>query len=196
MLAFISNTKYYQPNDYGEKMVIENPTLFAQSQINHKFSVYELQKHHADSEESLLGLGLIPNNQMTWFDFVSRLPDVRDLPDQNYFFSVEFRLNRDVIEHKRSIYTFLDLIGDIGGLLDGLTAIGGFLMSIFCFIFGNPLDSYLLRSQYKAETMDAEPLESTNERQIQRIQSRKPFISQLFLLCRPKAQASMEHLGK
>ena len=81
MFAFISNTKYYQPNNYGDKMVIEDPTSIIQQQINNKLSKYELQKHHADSEESLLGLGLIPNNQRTWFNFVSSLPEVRDLAD-------------------------------------------------------------------------------------------------------------------
>ena len=56
----------------------------------------------------------------------------------------EIKLNPDVKVFKRQIYTVLDVIGDIGGLLDGLTAIGGFLMTVFCFLFGNPLDSYLL----------------------------------------------------
>ena len=32
--------------------------------------------------------------------------------------------------YKRSIYTILDVIGDIGGLLDGLKALGSIIISI------------------------------------------------------------------
>ena len=46
--------------------------------------------------------------------------------------------------HQRSIYNALDWLGDIGGLLDALTVIGSFLMTIYTLIIGDPLDSYIL----------------------------------------------------
>ena len=58
--------------------------------------------------------------------------------------AVNFKISGKYISHFRSIYNGLDFLGDVGGLLDGLTAIGGFLMTVFCFLFGNSLDSYLL----------------------------------------------------
>ena len=38
-------------------------------------------------------------------------------------FAVEIRLDKNVKHFKRSIYTFLDLLGDFGGLNDALSAI-------------------------------------------------------------------------
>ena len=70
--------------------------------------------------------------------------------------SYTFEIIDDYVSHERSIYNGLDFLGDIGGLFDGLTAIGGFLMSIFCLIFGNPLESYLLESLFKTEGRYAE----------------------------------------
>ena len=113
--------------------------------------------------------------------------------DQNYddLGSCTFEIIDNYISHQRSIYNGLDFLGDVGGLLDGLTAIGGFLMTIFCFIFGNPLDSYLLESLFKTEGKNDEPLESANEHQINKINKRSPFMTRSFLFCRSKAQAKM-----
>ena len=54
--------------------------------------------------------------------------------------------------HQRSIYNALDWLGDVGGLLDGLTTIGSFMITIYSFIIGDPLDSYLLKSLFKTES--------------------------------------------
>ena len=43
LFGFVSNTKYYQPNSYGDEMVIEDPTGFYYEQINSKLLLYELQ---------------------------------------------------------------------------------------------------------------------------------------------------------
>ena len=66
-------------------------------------------------------------------------------------FNFDFELSFNSVERKRSIYNGLDFLGDVGGLLDGLTAVGSLLMTFFCFLFGNPLDSYLLKSLFKTE---------------------------------------------
>ena len=34
--------------------------------------------------------------------------------------AIAFSLNTDIKYHKRSVYNILDLIGDVGGLLDGV----------------------------------------------------------------------------
>ena len=51
------------------------------------------------------------------------------LPDT--YFSVDFRLHKDVIHHERSIYTFFDLLGDVGGLFDALKGISSFLVALY-----------------------------------------------------------------
>ena len=53
------------------------------------------------------------------------------------------------MKHHRSIYTFLDFLGDVGGLLDGLKLIGGLLVSAYTFIVGNPLNAYLVNALFK-----------------------------------------------
>ena len=72
-------------------------------------------------------------------------------------FQLDFEIFYYSTESKRSIYNGLDFLGDVGGLLDGLTAIGSLLMTIFFFLFGNPLDTYLLKSLFKTEHGDTVP---------------------------------------
>ena len=57
-------------------------------------------------------------------------------------------LHKDVIHHNRSIYNSLDLLGDVGGLFDGLRGIGSFLITIYFRVFGNPIHPYLLKSLF------------------------------------------------
>ena len=53
-------------------------------------------------------------------------------------------LSHDVKVFKRQIYTVFDVIGDIGGLLDGLHALGMIMISLHMSLFGNPLTIFLL----------------------------------------------------
>ena len=56
--------------------------------------------------------------------------------------------------HTRQIYTGLDWLGDVGGLLDGLKLVGKVFIFILKFLFGNPLDYFLLQSLYKNKDLD------------------------------------------
>ena len=51
----------------------------------------------------------------------------------------------DIMNHRRSIYTVLDWLGDVGGLSDALTSIGPVLIFIYTWITGNALDIALVR---------------------------------------------------
>ena len=108
-----------------------------------------MQYHEADSEESLLGLGILPNNQRTWFEYTSVVPETRDqyTPDE-VLFSVKIKLENEVVHHKRSVYTSLDLLGDIGGLLDALKSISSVIVTLYFSIFGNPMHEYLLKALF------------------------------------------------
>ena len=55
--------------------------------------------------------------------------------------------------YKRSIYTLLDLLGDVGGLLDGLKIFGGMLTSLITCVFGNPLTAFIVNAVYKVDKM-------------------------------------------
>ena len=92
----------------------------------------------------------MPINGRTWYDIFKKEPETTTSADpENMLVSVEFVLDRDVSYHNRSIYTSLDLLGDVGGLFDALKGIMSFVVSIFFMIFGNPLDEYLLKSVFK-----------------------------------------------
>ena len=41
------------------------------------------------------------------------------------------------------------MLGDVGGLLDALTALGGVAVSIYTIVRGDKLESFLIRSVYK-----------------------------------------------
>ena len=53
--------------------------------------------------------------------------------------------------HHRSIYNFLDWLGDVGGLFDGLKVVGGIIVSMYNIVLGDPLQIYLLKSILKVE---------------------------------------------
>ena len=52
--------------------------------------------------------------------------------------------DEETVHHTRSIYTGLDMLGDVGGLVDGLRFIGTILIYFFNFLRGDPLQSYLV----------------------------------------------------
>ena len=59
-------------------------------------------------------------------------------------FAFEIRLTPDVVYHTRAIYTFLDLLGDVGGLLDALKGFMSFVVAFYFYICGDPIQAYLL----------------------------------------------------
>ena len=65
------------------------------------------------------------------------------------FFGIFVYLNSDRQIHTRSIYTALDWLGDVGGLIDGLRIIGTFSMTLYSFIVGSSVEKYILQSVFK-----------------------------------------------
>ena len=105
--------------------------------------------HEAESEESYLGLGIMPSNKRAWFDFRSKDPEIIQVYDtETQALSVEFSLDSEVIHHIRSIYTFFDLLGDVGGLFDAMKGIAQVIVAFYFSIFGNPLHGYILNALF------------------------------------------------
>ena len=98
------------------------------------------------------------------------------------------------MHHNRSIYSFLDLLGDVGGLFDALKGIASFIITIYFGLFGDPINSYLLRKlflQNPKEENDKEPLNRNSiKEKMQFLDRRKPFALPkiLCILCRNKKQ--------
>ena len=63
-------------------------------------------------------------------------------------YSAAIELDRDIKFHKRSIYTALDLLGDVGGLFDALKGISAFIVALYFKFTGNPMHEYLLEALY------------------------------------------------
>ena len=98
----------------------------------------------------MLGIDILgQNKQWNWWE----LEDSQDLTksDKSVAFEIRIKLNPFIVIHQRSIYSALDLLGDVGGLLDGLTAIGGFFMTVYCFIIGDPLECFLFSRLFKIQ---------------------------------------------
>lgn len=94
-------------------------------------------------------------------------------------FSTEFRLNKDVVYHKRSIYTFLDLLGDLGGLSDALISIMSCIVTLYFNFIGEPIKEYLLNALFlKSTTRDFESKRKanlSNGEKLKSLKQRGPF---------------------
>ena len=60
--------------------------------------------------------------------------------EPNLLYSLIFSLSADVLIEERSIYTFWDLLGDIGGLFGSLTFLGSIYVSIINLIIGSRMN--------------------------------------------------------
>ena len=60
-------------------------------------------------------------------------------------------LDKDRVHHKRSIYTFWDFLGDVGGLFDMLKILAKPVLVIAHVLLGTGLDQYLLSSIFKVQ---------------------------------------------
>ena len=53
------------------------------------------------------------------------------------------------MEHSRAVYTFWDVMGDVGGLHDALVLLGEVFMTLVSLFTGSGLDRYLVKSLFK-----------------------------------------------
>ena len=94
-------------------------------------------------------------------------------------FAAEFQLNKDIIHHNRTIYTFFDVLGDIGGLFDALLRISHYIVLILFKIFGNPMHEYLLEHLFlrnpKQKSDNGETKLTNNRQKVEYLHAREPF---------------------
>ena len=63
-------------------------------------------------------------------------------------------LHPNRVIYKRSIYSFLNWLGDVGGLMDGLRVIGSIFMFFYTSFVANPLYTYLISTVFKVAKVD------------------------------------------
>ena len=88
--------------------------------------------------------------------------------DTSIVMRLEFETSSDEIIHSRSVYTFLDFLGDIGGLLDMLIQLASFLWTVAFAVSGSELTRFLISAlfvrdklvnstpQYESETKQSQ----------------------------------------
>ena len=59
--------------------------------------------------------------------------------------------DQDIYQHKRTIYTVWDWLGDIGGLFDMLKLLAKPMLKFYSLIFGSGLEAFLIKSLFKVQ---------------------------------------------
>ena len=57
-------------------------------------------------------------------------------------------MSMDTKQYSRSVYSILDFLGDVGGLLSILLPIGGAFIALIDEIFSRTLDDYILKEVF------------------------------------------------
>ena len=109
-------------------------------------STFNMYKTVVTSEESWLGLGLIDDNEIEWFEVDVDSQKSQEVSGKT---QIDFELIQDVKVIKRSTYAVLDLLGDVGGLFDALEILGKLFISVYFLLRGNPIEKYLLEAIFK-----------------------------------------------
>ena len=73
-------------------------------------------------------------------DNVDNMPSA----DTNIVMRLEFETSSDEIIHERAVYTVLDLLGDLGGLLDMLSYLAQFIVTIITRVSGSEILRYMI----------------------------------------------------
>lgn len=105
---------------------------------NYVVFFYQYTFNKIFSYDSFLNIG-----QVNEYDFVSIDFDWSGVlyDDNPIYVKFVFDVNGDLIEHERTIYSLLDLFGDIGGLYDTLRIMSELLLSFYLSVKMNKLMS-------------------------------------------------------
>ena len=89
-----------------------------------------INRSDLDLNDSLLNMGSVFNEQKKGF-FIETLP-ARELPYDNLFHNaITFEISLTNVVYYRRVYSVLDLMGDLGGLLGALTPLFFGIVKIF-----------------------------------------------------------------
>ena len=98
-----------------------------------------------------------------------------DSLNEGIVYNLYFVMSSDIIYEERSIYTFWDLLGDVGGLFGSLTFLSSIYISLVEFIIGSRLNQFLTGQLYTIERKKAKQPSNLDLSEIlQSIRKRKP----------------------
>ena len=89
--------------------------IYLKTSSEHKV-LMNFRENNIETEDSFLSLGFNNVKEYTFFD-ISEKRIIEKPYTQSIYFSAEICMDETLIYHSRSVYGFLDLFGDIGGVL-------------------------------------------------------------------------------
>ncbi len=104
-----------------------------------------------ESDETFDGFGLKTRTAEYFTTITTK--NFWKVPNSLASFVVMF--NPEKLNNSRSIYNFLDFLGDVGGLFDMLCIVATVLLLVSTFIFGSGLSQYLLSNIFKVDNSAA-----------------------------------------
>ena len=124
-LVVVYNQQQYKSEEYSfEKIISKNSQVFwlDLEESNPKQNIYEIQKHSIESDDLFFNLGYVESTKADFFSLqespLRKMTQVDGNVEEEGIFvgGTLITINMDQFIHKRSIYNFLDFLGDVGGL--------------------------------------------------------------------------------
>ena len=109
--------------------------------------ILTLRKNIVYSDDDLGSLGIAGGEVIEFYEYIDKYEFTRNKNE----FVLSVSLDNDVVEHYRSIYTFWDLLGDVGGLIDMLILLATPIISVSTFVFGSGLETSIIQSLFKQQ---------------------------------------------
>ena len=152
--SLLSNYQKYSNEDYGPK-TIQNVSFAELNPItsnSRQIKSMRIEKRFLESEEVFLGDGF----RVKEASFFNLKPSIsyNDGSDPTSFGGYAIEMSLDHVFYSRSIYSILDLLGDVGGLYSILLDIGCALVSTLSFLFGSPFLKFISHSLLRDVAME------------------------------------------
>ena len=93
-----------------------------------------------DDNRLSLGLGLLQKSQ-TYYSITA---ESRAYEYLDCLLDINFQMDLTTMSHTRSVFTFWDFLGNVGGLYGILVIIGSQIVTAFNFVIGSNLERFLV----------------------------------------------------
>ena len=109
-----------------------------------------LQFNEIESEQGLLGLGYSFDKTDFSFSTIYKKNEFTNNKGDSLL-RLAIGIDESKVAYSRSVFTFWDFLGDVGGLYDMLILIGGQLVALIQFAVGSGLNRFLIRHLFTVE---------------------------------------------
>ena len=130
------------------------------SRNSRQIKEFAFEKQYLESEENWLGDGFFPREEE--FFKLKHFGEYNDGLDPSSFGGIQICMSLDTIQYTRSIYSILDLLGDVGGLYSILLDLCEILVGIPALLFGSVLQKFLAANIFVKQQSDENQSQSTS----------------------------------